>query len=515
MKRLNRIFVLCGLLVLIISSLAGTPACSKIDPQPTADHPDTSAKAPLVKVCSKISCEWIEYASLNLIDIQDNSIQSNRMGEILIEVTRAVNMPPNFKLSRRKGINNALAKVVHHPDGVIRVIEYDPDLFEQWKEIAEKSVELVIAHEVGHHVSGHTFFDAGNSKAMNHRKELEADYFAGGVLARLGVSRAQTSQALDVLGPDESFSHPGRERRRAEVLEGWDNATPSQAGGGRTQPRNAPSASMQNVRTEYDVYEGTQKGMRIHIDFTVYNLKEKEIEVAAYFYEPGGDALKDLDGSYRDPSGNVGVGNLAKPSYDGSRWRDFTLFMPYDQLHRQPGSGVNQLKFNVLVWDHSDADARLLKKSNWTRFEYTPPEPGKASIQNVWLDHNVHEGNQKGMRIHVDFTVDFTVDNFKGKEIEVAAYFYYQEPGGDALEDFDDSYRDPSGNVAVSDRTKPRYASSRWRDFKIFMPYDQLHLHPSGRHELVANVLIWEVSGATPVQLAWSEGKRFSISYPE
>lgn len=101
--------------------------------------------------------------------------------------------------------------------GKTRYIVYDADEFT----FADGKTDWIgmglMGHEIGHHVAAHTHIHAASS----HDRELEADRFAGFVLARLGASKDQAlawTWRLSRLGSD---SHPSRERRQAAVSAGW------------------------------------------------------------------------------------------------------------------------------------------------------------------------------------------------------------------------------------------------------------------------------------------------------
>jgi len=56
---------------------------------------------------------------------------------------------------------------------------------------------------------------------FNRRLELEADFFAGFVLSRLGAAREDALSAMHVLDTHDTCTHPGRERRAEAVTRGW------------------------------------------------------------------------------------------------------------------------------------------------------------------------------------------------------------------------------------------------------------------------------------------------------
>lgn len=75
----------------------------------------------------------------------------------------------------------------------------------------------VIAHEIGHHIAG---FDGDN-----HSVELNADYWSGQALQRLGSSEEAATAAIMTIGGEvDSSSHPNKRRRAAIIAKGWRDA---------------------------------------------------------------------------------------------------------------------------------------------------------------------------------------------------------------------------------------------------------------------------------------------------
>lgn len=90
---------------------------------------------------------------------------------------------------------------------------------------------LVMGHELGHHVCGHT---AGAMQQDPWAKELEADTFAGLVVRRmeqhgggygLDLQDALT-YASQILGPAGSPSHPPLDQRLQAIIQGYNNGSP-------------------------------------------------------------------------------------------------------------------------------------------------------------------------------------------------------------------------------------------------------------------------------------------------
>ena len=79
----------------------------------------------------------------------------------------------------------------------------------------------VMAHEISHHLQGHTSKPGGS----NVEDELQADEQAGWLLRRLGASRDQALALYRNVAPEEpTRTHPGRADRLAAVTNGWIRA---------------------------------------------------------------------------------------------------------------------------------------------------------------------------------------------------------------------------------------------------------------------------------------------------
>ncbi|MEO6671765.1 MAG: hypothetical protein ABIN36_19935 [Ferruginibacter sp.] len=116
-------------------------------------------------------------------------------------------------------IQNAMATVI---DGK-RYILYDPKLL-QFTDMTSGSYwssMSILAHEIGHHLSGHTISNSG-SKLSN---ELEADVFSGFVLYKLGATLDQASAAIRTLGSElDTKTHPAKAKRLVSIEKGWRKA---------------------------------------------------------------------------------------------------------------------------------------------------------------------------------------------------------------------------------------------------------------------------------------------------
>lgn len=128
------------------------------------------------------------------------------------QIVDAVHLEPNFEI-RAGDVPNALATIVNQE----RFIVYNPDFIyainieagTKWAAIS------VLAHEVAHHLNGHTL------TRSHSKQELEADRFSGAVLQKLGASLEDTTAAMRMMNSPGSASHPSSKERIAVISQAW------------------------------------------------------------------------------------------------------------------------------------------------------------------------------------------------------------------------------------------------------------------------------------------------------
>ena len=152
------------------------------------------------------------------------SFDSDREAESALKrVMRLTGLPANFEI-RAASVPNAAAviKCDRNGNNCNRYILYNQEFMEKVKDETKTNyAELaILAHEIAHHLSGHTISNTGSSYDM----ELEADKFAGFMLYKMGASIAETKQSFSNLPTQGSSSHPPRSARIAAVTNGWYDA---------------------------------------------------------------------------------------------------------------------------------------------------------------------------------------------------------------------------------------------------------------------------------------------------
>ena len=141
-------------------------------------------------------------------------------------------LPLNFEIYSGD-IQNAVATMIDNK----RYIIYDPKLLNFTDEYSDSywSSISILAHEIGHHLSGHTL----NNNISNHDIELQADKFSGFVLYKMGATQEQATNAMSLLGSDvDSESHPNKRRRIQAILDGWNEASKQRYQGAIPPPPN-------------------------------------------------------------------------------------------------------------------------------------------------------------------------------------------------------------------------------------------------------------------------------------
>lgn len=122
--------------------------------------------------------------------------------------------------------------------------------------------------------------------------------------------------------------------------------------------------------------------------------------------------------------------------------------------------------FNIKTIDGNKVQKIQLSQSGKSTYSNS-----SATINKVWVDHNVYQNNQKGMKIHVKFDAY----NVYNHQIKVCVYFYYKN--GDALKGINGSeYITSSGKVTVQTTSTANYTNTTWNDFTLFMPYSYLNM---------------------------------------
>ena len=142
---------------------------------------------------------------------------SSGVTQVVRAINRSLSIHPDFDVFILKGDNNAFATVANGR----RILAIDVGFLDRLnREMGtEWSALSVIAHEVGHHIDG---FSQGTPL----RRELNADYWSGQVLQRLGSSRRAAERTILEIGSDyDTSTHPNKWDRARKISRGWTDAS--------------------------------------------------------------------------------------------------------------------------------------------------------------------------------------------------------------------------------------------------------------------------------------------------
>ena len=138
--------------------------------------------------------------------------------EIIDRIVDRSGLIGNFEI-RVAGVPNAAAIT----EGSQRYILYNQNFIREISTVAESewAATSILAHEVGHHLNGHTLDRQGSRPTI----ELEADYFSGYILQKLGANIQDAQAAMNRAGdPYGSSTHPPKHDRLAAIASGWAKA---------------------------------------------------------------------------------------------------------------------------------------------------------------------------------------------------------------------------------------------------------------------------------------------------
>ncbi|GAB4022282.1 hypothetical protein GCM10028773_34420 [Spirosoma koreense] len=145
-----------------------------------------------------------------------NTSSNGHAERVVDRILKPIGLMRNFKVIECSNTDNCFATVLKGQ----RFIVYDASFMQQIEEETETdwSAISIMAHEIGHHLQGHTIDGRGGQP----QKEIEADKFSGFVLHQLGASLDESLVAVRALGDEHATStHPAKPARLDAIRKGW------------------------------------------------------------------------------------------------------------------------------------------------------------------------------------------------------------------------------------------------------------------------------------------------------
>ena len=177
-----------------------------------------SANKPSI-IAFKNGCGYI-----NKIESKDYFLfnSDNEATQAMKSIMKLTGLPANFEL-KAADVDNAVAVVMRNVEPPKRYVLYNQTFFTDIKkQTGTKYAALsILAHEIGHHLAGHTLSETGSRPLL----ELEADRFSGYILRKVNASLDQAQAAIKKVCPEKgNETHPGKSARLAAIANGWKDA---------------------------------------------------------------------------------------------------------------------------------------------------------------------------------------------------------------------------------------------------------------------------------------------------
>ena len=171
------------------------------------------------------SCGYNHSTEPSLCDFVANKtyISNQMVVDKINTMVNSIALPQNFILVECENINNAFAYVKNGTRYII--------IDDQWIRSIEGNnwfITGILAHEIGHHLCGHTISNGYVSLEDRRKRELEADKFAGFILKAIGATQDQSLIAINSIVPvdfdDSRSTHPTKSKRIEAIKKGYNNS---------------------------------------------------------------------------------------------------------------------------------------------------------------------------------------------------------------------------------------------------------------------------------------------------
>lgn len=138
--------------------------------------------------------------------------------DVLEEIKKSININTPFDVFITADENNAFATIGKNGKRIILadhmfLVKLNKDAGTKWGAIS------ILSHEVGHHIAGFS------RRSTQLEGELDADYWSGYALQKLGASKNASIKAIMKYGTEQDTeSHPNKYSRASVIQEGWEDA---------------------------------------------------------------------------------------------------------------------------------------------------------------------------------------------------------------------------------------------------------------------------------------------------
>ena len=233
-----------------------------------------------------------------------------------------------------------------------------------------------------------------------------------------------------------------------------------------------PSATFKDIWIDSGVTEGGQNGMRVHVKFTAYGMKNLDAYLAIYFMDEDGNYLKDNNDKLKSSAGDVAVYKDLRPIYSPQNYDDYTVFMPYSELDLPNGNWNLTMDVKLIYQAGGLIQQLTTKVFNYKKGKTVTRNPASVSftVTRVWIDYNVTEGGRRGMRVHVNFEVTGL------KDTDAMVIARVQKEDGSYLKSSTGGFSNDAGELRLKYDIKPGFDTAVFKDATLFLPYSELSI---------------------------------------
>jgi hypothetical protein len=144
--------------------------------------------------------------------------------DAVANIVRYTGLTQNFQIVENTAIPTAIAYNQHKK----RYIAYNPQFMLRVKDRTKSDwgAISVLAHEIGHHLSGHTLV----TRRRDPQEELEADRFSGFILYKMGATLEEAKSCATLVELNSDETHPPKTERLIAITLGWLDANKLEEG---------------------------------------------------------------------------------------------------------------------------------------------------------------------------------------------------------------------------------------------------------------------------------------------
>ncbi|MCO6510887.1 MAG: hypothetical protein J5I65_08845 [Aridibacter famidurans] len=126
------------------------------------------------------------------------------------------------------------------------------------------------------------------------------------------------------------------------------------------------NATFEKIWIDYNVNQGGQLGMVVHVTAVLNGLNGKEAYLQLLFEKDDGTRLNGSTTQFKSPSGQTAGYSSLKPIYNSARFNDIKIFVPYSEFNLPVGKHLLKIHADVVNPDYT-----AISHLTYYDFEYT------------------------------------------------------------------------------------------------------------------------------------------------